>query len=174
MVTRSQSSASYNHDWPRKCFCDSANQSMSILGLRPELSSSAYRLRTWIWGILFLVGVQPIFPHFRRTCEQTEPDRCRIDALRDFNVACRQLAKTHICKVVFPRFILLCLYKESDPKNQNTLTPQAHNPIYWKPQPQKTQFRTLTQNLNPQTTIKSKNEDKIFRIALGKYVPRSR
>ena len=58
---------------------DSANQSMNILGLRPKLSSSAYTLRSSLWGILFLVGVQPIF------CMLEQPVHSMIFPLQNFN-----------------------------------------------------------------------------------------
>ena len=56
------------------------------------------------------------------------------------------------CTIFFPRVILLCLYREPKPKNPEGPTPQAPNPINWKPQPQKPKIRP-----QPQTTINEQN-----------------
>ena len=68
-----------NNDRPRMFLSNPANQSMSILGLRPKLSSSAYTLRSWLLGILFLVEVQPIF------CMFEQPVHSMIFPLQNFN-----------------------------------------------------------------------------------------
>ena len=61
-------------------------------------------------------------------------------------------------RTIFSPGLFFYVYIESpNPKNPEGPTPQAPNPINWKPQPQKPKIRPQPQNPKPQTTI---NEQK--------------
>ena len=64
------------------------------------------------------------------------------------------------------------LYEDPNPppskKTQKAVHHRPQNPINIKPEPQKLNQRSQPQNLNPQTTIKGKNEDEIKRVTMGK------
>ena len=57
----------------------------------------------------------------------------------------------------FPGLFFHVYIESQNPKNPEGPSPQAPNPINWKPQPQKPKIRTQPQNPKPQTTI---NEQK--------------
>ena len=53
----------------------------------------------------------------------------------------------------FPGLFSYVYIESPNPKNPEGPTPQAQNPINWKPQPQKPKIRPQPQNPKPQTTI---------------------
>ena len=59
--------------------------------------------------------------------------------------------------IFFPGLFFYVYIESPNPKNPEGPTPQALNPINWKPQPQKPKIRPQPQNPKPQTTI---NEQK--------------
>ena len=78
--------------------------------------------------------------------------------LRMLNVALYHTATKLQEAHFFPRFILLCLYREPQPhKTPESPTPPAQNPINWNPQPLKPDPRP---HLKPQTIINEQNWEK--------------
>ena len=58
---------------------------------------------------------------------------CKLPEGLHRKTICPTIKQLTECTISFPRVILLCLYREVQPKNPEDLIPQAPNPIKWNP-----------------------------------------